>query len=322
MSHSRIYRFLSLAVVLTGCVETIVMDPGEDLPVMVNCILESGEMGPQTLWLQYVKGKSAPEFIPITEAEVYLEYSYSGVNRRIDFMYVEGCVWETDSLTLIVAGTDYNLTVKVPGREVITAQTSVPRRYSPSSSLNVKEGTIEWCLSDYNDEPSVPVWIFASKGKHQTDEPASGRYTQLVTDNPYADDFNISGQKFSDLEIEGKSDGEFLRQTWPAFKNMRRQYPDLPLHEGFIRIDHMDGKKFHLLAGPLKYKESFQDHFDFYFVPDDLDQYLRDVYVKDKGLDSDLTRIYYMENALSNINGGVGIFSGVFRDNRVFLENY
>ena len=47
-----------------------------------------------------------------------------------------------------------------------------------------------------------------------------------------------------------------------------------------------------------------------------------DVYVKDKGLDSDLTRIYSMENALSNINGGVGIFSGVFRDNRLFLVNY
>ena len=29
MSHSRIFMILPLAVVLTGCVETIVMDPGE-----------------------------------------------------------------------------------------------------------------------------------------------------------------------------------------------------------------------------------------------------------------------------------------------------
>ena len=34
--------FLSLTMVLTGCVETIVMDPDEkDLPVAVNCILSN-----------------------------------------------------------------------------------------------------------------------------------------------------------------------------------------------------------------------------------------------------------------------------------------
>ena len=321
MSHSRIYLFLTMTMALTGCVETIVMDSNEDLPVMVNCILESGEMGPQTLWLQYVKGKSASEYTPITDAEVYLQFAIGGTPQKIDFMHVEGSKWETDSLTLILSGMTYSLTVKVPGRDVITSHTTIPRIYSPSSSLNTKDGTIEWWLSDYSGEPSVPVWLFVGKGKHRADEAAGSRYPLLVTDNPYADDFNVNGQKFSDLEIEGNSDGEFLHLTWPAFKNMRKMYPDLPLHDGFIRIDHMDGNKFHLLAGPLKYRDSYQDHIDFYFVTNELDRYLRDVYVKDKSLDHDLTEIYSMENAWSNIDGGAGIISGVFRDNRLFLEN-
>ncbi len=279
-------------------------------------------MGPQTLWLQYVKGKSAPDLIPITDAEVYLQFSSGGATGIKEFTHVDGSKWETDSLTMILSGMTYSLTVQIPGRDVIKAQTTIPRSYSPSSSLNTKDGTIEWSLSDYNGEPSVPVWLFASKGKHQEDEPASSRYPLLVTDNPYADDFNVNGQNFSDLAIEGKSDVEFLHLTWPAFKNMRKMYPDLPLHDGFIRLSQMDGKIFHLLAGPLKYKESYQDHFDFYFVPEDLDRYLRDVYVNDNSLDHDLTKIYSIENALSNIEGGVGIFSGVFRDSRIFLNNY
>ena len=57
-----------MMMVSAGCVETIVMDPGEeDLPVMVNCVLEAG-FGKQTLYLQYVKGKSRSEYIPIENA--------------------------------------------------------------------------------------------------------------------------------------------------------------------------------------------------------------------------------------------------------------
>ena len=157
MSDNRLISiFLSVAMAFTGCVETIVMDSDEDLPVMVNCILETGGLRPQTLHLQYVKGKSAAEYIPITDAEVYLVYTYSGVLHRIDFMHVEGSEWETDSLTLIYPDITYGLTVQIPGRDVITAQTTIPRKYSISSSVNMTEGTIEWYLDD-SSEPSTPV---------------------------------------------------------------------------------------------------------------------------------------------------------------------
>ena len=62
-----------LMIALTGCVETIVMGHGEkDLPVMVNCLL-TPDSDVQTLYLQYVKGKSANDYIPIKEAKVYVK---------------------------------------------------------------------------------------------------------------------------------------------------------------------------------------------------------------------------------------------------------
>ena len=71
---------LSFMMVLTGCVETIVMDPGEkDLPVMVNCLL-TPDSDVQTLYLQFVKGKAAKEYVPITDAKVYVSSSFSTIN--------------------------------------------------------------------------------------------------------------------------------------------------------------------------------------------------------------------------------------------------
>ena len=88
-------------MVPAGCVETIVMDPGEEnLPVMVNCVLEAG-FGKQTLYLQYVKGKSRSEYIPIENATVRMEAS-EGLIRQIEFKYLillhkssEQCVSES-----------------------------------------------------------------------------------------------------------------------------------------------------------------------------------------------------------------------------------
>ena len=66
MGRIKLIWELAFMMVLTGCVETIVLDPGEKgLPVMVNCLL-TPDSNVQTLYLQYVKGKSANEYIPIT----------------------------------------------------------------------------------------------------------------------------------------------------------------------------------------------------------------------------------------------------------------
>ena len=78
----RILQWVLLTTFLTGCVETIVMDPQEkDRPVAVNCILQ-GENRAYELWdytptpltqsltLRYVKGKTEKEYIPVEDANV------------------------------------------------------------------------------------------------------------------------------------------------------------------------------------------------------------------------------------------------------------
>lgn len=335
-----------LSATLTGCVETIVMDPGEeDLPVMVNCVLEAG-FGKQTLYLQYVKGKSRSEYIPIENATVRIEAS-EGLIRQIEFKYVGDSKYEAGpevqinkysrSPLLIGQRVTYTLSVEIPGRETITARTTVPANQSPSFHVDFFEDTVNPYFTcglpidhesqDRPEEPSIhssPVWIFASRWKHAANESAKNRYPYLVTDHPFADDFNNTGLEFSDLAIEGGPDNNNapLGYTWPAFKAMRHTMPNLPLHDGFVRIDHLDNKPFHLLAGPLSYMESYQDHFDFFFVSEEYDKYLRSVYILNTQLDNNFTSVFSTDNAYTNIEGGVGIFGAVFRDSRMFLENY
>ena len=314
--HYSVY-ILFLIAALTGCVETIVMDPGEkDLPVMVNCLLNP-DAEVQTLYLQYVKGKSADSFIPITDARVYVTDSSSGT---FYFHYIGDGQWESDDRMYIAGGKHYSLTVEIPGRDIIQAETTSPIAYRPypytdlSEVPSMDDHTIYYQIRLSPTEKPLartsPVWVFA-KGKHKTYELCDEYYPYIVTDHPYADDFNINGQKFSDLSMTGDFDGHCMAISWPAFHNMRRMMPELPLHDEFVRIEHLDMNRFHILAGPIEYPkegEPHQDHLVFSFVSDEYDEYLRSVYIKSRKLEHDITSVYSTECVYSNIKGGVGIF--------------
>ena len=327
---ARTYFLFFMMMVSTGCVETIVMDPDEEnLPVVVSCILEQGQ-SKLTLNLQYVKGKSMDEYIPVEDAKVYIK-ELKGFERTVDFKHSEGSVWVTrpDPFFSILPQMSYALYIEIPGREMIMAETTVPsNRVIPEVVKKWSDTVAE--IEDFyfqtgleDGSQTAPVWIFATKGKHTDGESKKNRYSLLVTDHPYADPVNATGLRFSDLPIEGDPvpPDTHLMYTWPAFKEMRRRMPDLPLYEGFIRLDHLDNNPFHLLAGPLRYKESYQDHLDFFFVSEEYDRYLRSVYIKDRQLETDLTSIFSTDMVYTNIKGGIGIFAGISRNNLMFLVN-
>ncbi len=331
----QLYLFSLMTMVLTGCVETIVMDPGEEnLPVAVCCILEEGQ-GKQTLTLQYVKGKSMAEYIPVEEAKVYIK-ELDGFKRTVDFHHSKGAMWETYASPFFSFGPTmtYALYVEIPGRAVITAETTIPSdRIIPRVIEYLEDRGTYTEIEKYDDiyfqvdledgAQTSPVWIFASKGKHSDNESTKNRYPLLVTDHPYADPINATGLRFSDLEIEGgpTSTDTHMLLTWPVFKEMPQVMPDLPLYDGFIHIDHFDNTPFHLLAGPLKYKASYQDHLDIYFVSEEYDRYLRSVYIKNKLLEKDLTSVFSTDMVYTNINGGVGVFGGISRSSVQFMVN-
>jgi hypothetical protein len=160
------------------------MDPGEkDLPVMVNCLL-TPDSKVQTLYLQYVKGKSAKEYIPITEAKVYVSSFFFTTTTKNYFHYVDGNRWESESFP-VKGGRRYRLTVEIPGRDPIWAETTCPIAYRPALHTDLHEVhsmdyhsvyyQIEQFPTDKSHIKTSPVWVFA-KGKLKTIEQCDENY--------------------------------------------------------------------------------------------------------------------------------------------------
>ena len=175
MRLARLTAIISLLVTVS-CVETIEMDPGtEDLPVVVNCFLRGSTSSalwtagyPQHLDLFYAKGKASGEYVPVGEAEVYLTNSVGEVLTR--FIHTSGTRWDTDTPPILYSGATYTLCVEIPGREKITARTTIPADfglggvwgmmylYEPDNNMG---GT-----PDLSRSPVSPhrLWIFAHRG--------------------------------------------------------------------------------------------------------------------------------------------------------------
>lgn len=328
-----------------SCVETIVMDPGtEDLPVVVNCLLRGSVPSalmtvgyPQHLDLYYAKGKTSGIYVPVEDAEVYLTNSSGEVISH--FVHSSGMRWDTEegAIPILSPGSTYTLCVEIPGRQKITASTTIPADfllagvwgmmclYQPDNSLGGDP--------DHSRSPIRPhhLWIFAHKGgPHAEGETDEDLYEYLVTDIPYADDFNITGLKFSDLDFSG-TPGRVYAQYWKRLRKRQSLKPELPLHQSFLRIDlpanYVNPKteeekeefgsnenQFTMVCGPQEcpmeddlLAPSRVDHFDVYSVCDDYDQYLRDVYTRKGKIAHDLTGLYSTANIYSNVRNGQGI---------------
>lgn len=319
------------------------MDPGtEDYPVVVNCLLRGSirdglgaKAFPQHLDLYYARGKNSDSFAPVEDAEVYLEDKRGKVLTR--FIHTFDTLWETDTPPFLYSGSTYTLCVEIPGREKITASTTIPSDfrvgriwgnvflYEPDESFGG--------MHDNSHSPIYPhhLWIFAHKGgPHAEGETDQDLYEYLLTDNAYADDFNITGRKFSDLDLSG-TPGMKYASYWNNIRRWQELKPDLPLHQGFLRIDlpanyinpKTDAEKeefgpnenqFVLVCGPQEcptendfMSPSRPDHFDVYSVCNDYDQYLRDVYTRKGRMGHDLTILYSTTNVYSNVTNGLGI---------------
>lgn len=328
---------------VVSCVETIVMDPGtEDLPVVVNCLLRGST--PSAMWttgypqhvdLFYAKGKTGGGYVPVENADVYLASVGGEIVAR--FVHSSGTRWDVNPIPILLPGTTYTLCVEIPGRDKITASTTIPADfnlaaiwgmmylYEPDNSMGGSP--------DFSRSPVSPhhLWIFAHKGgPHVEGETDEDLYEYLVTDNSYADDFNVSGLKFSDLDFSG-TPGQVYAEYWKQHRRRQTWKPDLPLHLGFVRIDlpanYVNPKtewekeefgsnenQFIMVCGPQECPMEDDllspprvDHFDVYSVCDDYDQYLRDVYTRKGKIGHDLTALYSTANVYSNVRNGQGI---------------
>lgn len=361
-----------LAALLSGCVETIVMDPHEkDLPVSIHCVLGNSIVDgafpgavfltgkKQSMTIKYVKGKSEDEYIPVTDAEVLIEVSDT-LGRVIDnirFVHSGNGTWESETEVLILDYTHYSLSVDIPGKETIWAETLshssyistlyLPEDIRKSDKYRGKEEEIVMRYPFmFRERVDCPLWIFAQgyTGEGWKD------LKYLVTDNPYADDMNVTGRTFSELEISGTQDMDDIsdKRLRYVFETSRGLMPDLPLHEEYLRISEIESNvPLFLHAGPIWYLNLRANdnygfsggtdarlpyrtgdgtewaryyRFIFHFVNSDLDEYLRSVYNKEHQSRNYLTSLYSTTNTFTNIHGGVGIFGCDNIRNIVFLD--
>lgn len=389
------YNFVYLlpAIMLSSCIEPISVESNEDLPIVVQCVLKHEPE--QTLKLYHMRGLYSTEDRPVKDAQVYLVRHSGGVRDTVKFTNTSGGV-EWKAGVCPEYDTDYELLVRIPGREDITATTHFPkdiwltmtfRELHDGSGLleplpdvafiesiwpNIFEGSwpgsiTEWYGPTVNRDTTYyrmytaelfqrksinenevcndacKMWIYPhtkpeSNGNWRVKFVSTQPKTKYaVTDHPGADDFNVVPGTVSDLEWEGlvPFGGVKRLEEWtiPPFrigKWVLAMCPDLPLHDGFIRIDHpanfnngiteQDFKKSYLNSSSsfLIYADYAQEfpkidntngHInEVHFVSDEYDAYLRGLYVQHMNRNDFILSTYEISNIYSNICGGVGIF--------------
>ena len=324
-----------VALLLFGCVEPIVLDPGEkDLPVMVYCVLKNNiilgraEKTVQTLNLMYVKGKSQADYIPVVEATVYLE----GDEKKIPFAYKGGDLWETEAM-FIKSGVEYVLKIEIPGRGLISAKTQTIQGSSfdvRRLPLGEKREPFYQVFAEFQFWEDAPeneaIWVTAGEQTGPSEEDTE-QLIYLTTNYPHADGFNIMGKRYSELSFRGTAGSDMGKMYESIFNFAKKEIADYPLYDKFVRIGNFKSEEsFFIVPGPLfeprnqvpvSYfyngsPEAMPWRYSFlnvYCVPEEYDKYLREVYTKSKSLEHDLTSAYDTSNLHSNIEGGVGIFT-------------
>lgn len=340
----RALAIICCALLASACVETIVMDPEEEMPVVVKCILEEGKT--QTLSLSYARRPSEEHGEPVDSARACILGTDGDTLARFTRSDTSP-VW-----TAALApeyGRHYILVVKIPGRDTITARTRFPvdfdlacyyKQFFVDSveyygiSYEMRTGFTHgetYYHAEYGTRPfnlKCNLWVY---GREQGPKSPYSKF--ITTDIACVDKSNVTPTVLSDLD---SFKPDTIAGTWSMLRQILSWYallyPDLPMHDGFLIIaypanfDNGHGEK-ELEKLPHYSKRSFvlatvftrnykapyswpgdAYMYDVYSVSDEYDRYLQDVCSRKLNKDSDLTYIYDTDNIYTNVIGGTGIF--------------
>ena len=335
---------LMAGVLASSCVEPIIMDPLEEMPVVVNCVLtrarviDKDEIPVQDLNLFYAKRPSDNEYVTISDAVVKV----SGPGQTYDFVW-NGGKWISTFIPEF--GTEYTLDVTLPDGKRLSARTVVPQEMY-ISGVPVYSG--RHCCSSatyYRVEPrdqEAFIWITGAE-----DRPEIRRF---CTNHPGADDSNVVDGVWQDLPIAvsvrdnynnifNDTLEEADRDLWMKFGRMCL---DLPIHKDYLRIHHPasfdNGITGHLIqniyhgyspsadgfilaadsidaidppAGSVGRYTTYRLPIRTYFLSQEYDLYLSKII--DRGFHKDeLAAMYSMDQNYTNIEGGLGIFGAMY----------
>jgi hypothetical protein len=119
MNLKRLFLAISVLLTMSSCVETIVMDPHEEMPAVVYCVL-TNKSDVQTLDLSAAESPAGVN--PEIKAKEVIVHSSSG--GYINFEHVEGARWMARFRPR--EGAEYSLRVVLENGEELTAETVFP----------------------------------------------------------------------------------------------------------------------------------------------------------------------------------------------------
>lgn len=381
--------FIGLMILGFSCVEDIEIDTGEELPIVVDCVLQNSPV--QTLKLYRLRHLYKDDYNDINGAgvELFKESSDGKKYEKVaEFLQKDGPEWEAHYQPEF--GAKYKLMVSVNGKEQAHAYTTFPedlklvlhlRLYD---TLNVNYFTITGEVSEpkyvhyWGKYPEIvsetpfkvyekslkpcKMWLYPHTDTTIVMKPdnkysilqeeevrfsgSSKPYARyVVTDHSGADDFNVVSGNMSDIDFFNVPVGSYeydtnsflqvihlnISQWCPLVK------PDLPLHEGFVRIDHPKGFNNGFYGERLDrgYQYSsgsffiFGDYDNYWagfspfslevrFLSDEYDKFLKELHIKKSSRDDFILSTYERKNFYTNIEGGLGVFGA---ENTTWAEN-
>ena len=246
-----------VAFLAVSCVEPITLDPMEEMPVVVTCVLTT-ETTEQSLNLFYAKRPSETGYVSIPDAKVVVREEASAGGAVHEFK------WNGEKYVCPFTpryDTRYLLEVETAGGTSLTAETTMPKHFSllpqeKSSTIVLKDYTDPLSeeglgsTNSYVDYLTYLVYYFALETAAGI-EPYAGELCawisagdRLSTDHKDADSFNLLPNNWNDLK------------SHPFFNRQGRMAPEyyqffsaFPTYLKFIRIHQQQG-----FSGPASIK--------------------------------------------------------------------
>ena len=275
----KVFHTSSLVIVAflaVSCVEPITLDPMQEMPVVVTCVLTT-ETAEQSLNLFYAKRPSETGYVSIPDAKVVVREAASAGGAVHEFK------WNGEKYVCPFTpryDTRYLLEVETADGISLTAETTMPKHFS----LLPQEAKYMYVLQDYSN-PLSGAWpvrdghvryiqYLAYYFALETDagfEPYAGELCawisagdRLSTDHKDADSFNLLPNNWNDLKSH-----PFFNRRGRMAPEYYQFFSDFPAYLKFIRIHQQQG-----FSGPASIKyigKPEYENFLFYLKSDVVD---------------------------------------------------
>lgn len=348
MNNSPIILSLVVWMLVSSCVETIVMDPKEDAPAVVFCVLNDTSSVQRMQLLRSARPSEREALIPIPEEDVVRARLYATETRSRDFHYKGNGTWETTDFWVLY-GQRCHLEVELSDGQIFTAQTDFPERWDVFRlngwNLYKVSKKKEREMHDSILCGPVPYWVT----QYHLQSGGERHYSEfLLTTHPFVDRFNATSLCFSDMDCfrsdvwEKAGMNSLYSHTFYPYLNpdsrlfwraVRIFFPrEIETEEDkaenrkalkdWTMIDEIDRSELFFVLGEYDSDFAIRHRAETGFRPElfteirivsnDYDQFLKDIYKQGLSMESgDLFETMYNRQEIAcNIHGGAKGFFG------------